>query len=161
MHVLIGFTIIVGLIAIGFGGGTARAFVRGIIYCAAAVVLAACYMVAVEMYRTTPEAVRSERATAAYRTTPRTCEEWTNWRPTTVDNCKKWSDGSPTTVQTSAPLSSYATSCWKWSARDKTMVPVGCDDADALTGPPGGEPRCGAACAETTHSDTNIRRAAK
>jgi hypothetical protein len=66
MHVLIGLSIIAGLIAIGFRGGTARAFVRGIIYCAAAAVLAACYGVAVEMYRTTPDIAQGTKITAQF-----------------------------------------------------------------------------------------------
>jgi hypothetical protein len=160
MHFLVGFVIVIGLITFGFGARTAQAVVRATGCIILLAIIAFVTWLAYDLNDGGPE--RGAKITAAYRTTPaRTCVEWTNWRPTTVDNCKKWSDGSPTTIRTSAPLSSYATSCWKWSTQDKTMVPVGCDDADALTGPPGGEPRCGAACAETAHSDTNVRRAAK
>jgi hypothetical protein len=165
MHFLVGFVIIVTLVAIGFGGNVAQSFVRGTIYVVGFMVFAFVVWLAADTWSALRPMQSRTQATTGYAINtyfpPRTCVEWTNWRPTTIDNCKKWSDGSPTTVRTSAPLSNYATSCWKWSAQDKTMVPVGCDDADALTGPPGGEPRCGAACAETAHSDTNVRRAAK
>jgi hypothetical protein len=77
MHVLIGLTIIVGLIAIGFGGGTARAFVRGIIYCTAAVVFVGAAWFAIVVW----EEMQPMSRSADSRRAPSACGDCVNPPP--------------------------------------------------------------------------------
>lgn len=76
MHLLVGFAVLVGLIAFAFGGRTARNFVRTALFAATALLIAAGVYFNIIIWRelhATEESAKIPEDTAELR---RTCAEW-------------------------------------------------------------------------------------
>jgi hypothetical protein len=132
MHILIGFGIVVALVAFAFGPRPAQALVRVFAYLAGfaltAFVLWLSYIVWDEARSGHVPSAKTEAGWMAART-PSITETRGEYKIDSYKSCWKWVEGSVTT----------------------SPVPAACTDPDALSGPPGEEPRCGAAC-DTSHS---------
>ena len=93
MHILLGFALIVGLVAFAFGPRPAQVLVQVCACATVCVLIAFVAWLANEAWEVArPVRTEMQIQHLGKRGDLSTCLEWTNWRPIAPEYCKEWAN---------------------------------------------------------------------